>query len=72
MIKNVTPQRIVQRHLNEYSNGTENNIFLHRRSLGQVINEVYLMLIVLFNLLISLDLLLSFIYPFFRMLYGKI
>lgn len=36
-IKKVTPQRIVQRYLNEYSNGTENKVLLRRRSLGQVI-----------------------------------
>lgn len=36
-IKKVTPQRIVQRYLNEYSNGTENKVLLRRRSLDQVI-----------------------------------
>ncbi|CAI6348863.1 unnamed protein product [Macrosiphum euphorbiae] len=35
LIKKVTPQRLVQRHLNEHLNGTENKVLLHRRSLGQ-------------------------------------
>jgi len=41
MIKKITPQRVVQRYLNEENfNGTENNkILLHWRSLGQVITH---------------------------------
>jgi hypothetical protein len=38
VIKKVSPQRVVQRNLNEYVNETENNVLLHRRSLGQVIS----------------------------------
>lgn len=48
MIKKVTPQRVVQRYLNVFSNDTENTIPSSRRNIGQVIAIVYyyIMLIV--------------------------